>query len=292
MTMSMRKIIPKITVLIVNYNSSIHTNKLIRSLKKIDEFIMEILIIDNNSTDKNKLKTNKKTKLITNIKNIGFAKAVNQGIKIAKNKYILLINPDCYLEDDSIINSIKRISKINDIGAIGGKIKKSNSNKYHLTANSKPTFLTGLFEFTNLKKIFPNNLISKKFWIEKTYKSKKPIQVNSLCGAYIILRKKLGMKLNLFDERYFMYMEDIDFGDKINKENYHVIFDPESEITHIGGASSGSKYKTVLKYWYSSRKKYFQKHLNPISSSILTMIFFLEEQFLKIYHKIKAEPYE
>ena len=284
--------IKNISVITVNYNSAIHTNKLIKSLSKISKYIDEIIIIDNNSTDSDKLVSSTNTLIIKNKVNFGFAKAVNQGITKAKNKIIFLVNPDCYLENKSILKSIEKIQKDSSIGAIGGKIKKANSSEYHLTANSKPTFLTGLFEFTNLKRLFPNNSISKIFWVEKTYKSKKPIEVNSLCGAYIILRKKLGNNLNLFDERFFLYMEDIDFGDKINEKGYKVIFDPNSEITHVGGASSGSKYNTVLKHWYVSRKKYFQKHLNPIESSILTVIFTLEEQFLRFYHRIKAEPYE
>jgi len=283
--------ITQISTIIVNYNSSIHVNRLINSLKVIDQYIKEIIIIDNNSKDVDKLICKKNIHLIRNQSNLGFAKAVNQGIRIAKNEYILLINPDCYLENDSILKSLNKIKTDKKIGVIGGKIKKSVGNRYHLTANSKPTFWTGLFEFTNLKKIFPNNQFTKNFWIEKTYKSKKIIEVNSLCGAYIILRKKIGNRLNLFDERYFLYMEDIDFGDKINEMGYKVIFDPESEITHIGGASSGSKYGIVLKHWYNSRKKYFQKHLNPFETAILTIVFTLEEKFLWIYHKIKAEPY-
>jgi len=290
--MSISKIINNISVIIINYNSARLTNKLLQSLSKISKQINEIIIIDNHSNDVEDLLIKEKTKIIKNNQNIGFAKAANKGIKISKNKYILLINPDCYLENNSLLKSLEKIVKDRKIGAIGGKIKKHNSTKYHLTANSKPTFLTGIFEFTNLKKIFPYNPFTKKFWIEKTYKSKKSVEVNSLCGAYIILRKKLGNKLNIFDERYFLYMEDIDFGDKINEMGYKVVFDPESEITHIGGTSSGSKYRTVLKHWYNSRKIYFQKHLHPFESTILTIIFSLEEKFLWIYHKIKAEPYE
>lgn len=281
-----------ITIIIVNYNSSNNANRLINSLKLIKKYISQIIIIDNNSNDVNNLVINNKIILIKNKKNLGFAKAVNQGIKLSKNNIILLINPDCYLENSSITRSLERIIENHNIGAIGGKIKKPNSNSYHLTANTKPNFLTGLFEFTNLKKIFPNNTITKKFWVEKIYRGKDTKYVNSLCGAYIIFRKKLNNKLNLFDERFFLYMEDIDFGNSINQKGYKVVFDPNSEITHIGGASSDSKYNTVLKHWYNSRKKYFQKHLNPIESLMLTIIFTLEEQFLKIYHKIKAEPYE
>jgi len=176
--------ITQISTIIVNYNSSIHVNRLINSLKVIDQYIKEIIIIDNNSEDINKLKLNSKIKLVKNKINYGFAKAVNQGIKKSKNEIILLINPDCYIENNSILKSINKISKEKKIGAIGGKIKKANSNNYHLTANSKPNFFTGLFEFTNLKKLFPNNPFSRKFWIEKTYKSKN--RLGSILFAVLI----------------------------------------------------------------------------------------------------------
>lgn len=280
----------KLTAITVNYNVANYVNKLIKSLHFIDNYIDEIIVIDNNSTDSISLVPSDKTKIIYNKSNLGFAKAVNQGIKISKTDFVLLINPDCYLTDNSMINSFKMISRKINIGAIGGKIKKHNSNDYHLTANSKATFLTGLFEFTNLKKIFPNNYYSKKFWIESN-KISKPTKVESLCGAFIIIRKKLKNKLNLFDERYFLYMEDIDFGNKINSQSYDVIFDPSSQVTHLGGKSSGSKYKTVLNEWYRSRIKYFSKHLNIFQSLTLSIIFIIEEKLLLIFHKINKTPY-
>jgi len=280
----------KLTVITVNYNVANYVNILINSLKIISKYIIEIIVIDNNSKDSDKLISAPKTRIIFNKTNFGFAKAVNQGIKIAKSDFVLLINPDCYITDASLLHSFKMISENIKIGAIGGKIKQHNSNEYHLTANSKATFLTGLFEFTNLKKIFPNNRYTKKFWVESS-QINKPTKVESLCGAFIITRKKLNNKLNLFDERYFLYMEDIDFGNKINSLKYDVIFDPISQITHFGGKSSDSKYKTVLNEWYVSRIKYFSKHLNIFQSSILRIIFIVEEKLLMLFHTINKTPY-
>ncbi len=291
----MSKINNKISIIIVTYNSSRTIFKLIHSLNKIDSYIKEIIIIDNNSSDIDKIlkiKSNKKIVLIKNNKNKGFAKAVNQGIKISKQNFILLINPDCYLKNDSIIDSIKRIQKNNNIGAIGGKIKKDNSDKYQFTATNSANFFVGLFEFTNLKKIFPKNIFSYHFWVENYYKGNQPIKVTSLCGAFMIIRKKINNKLNLFDEKFFMYLEDIDYGIKINKQNYDVIFNPISELQHIGGASSDSKYNIVLKHWYNSRILLFMKYQTYFTGTILKQLFLLEEKFLKIYHKIKGEPYE
>jgi GT2 family glycosyltransferase len=228
--------------------------------------------------------------LIKNKKNVGFSKAVNQGIKQTKNEIIFLINPDCYLENNSIIKSIQLICEDNTIGAIGGKLKKPLVDEYHPTANTKAGFLTGLFEFTNLKNLFPKNTYSKYFWIETIKNNKRPFPVESLCGAYIIFRKKLNGKLNLFDEDYFMYLEDMAFGNQINSLGYKVIFDPRSEVTHIGGASTNSKYRTVLPYWYNSRKIYFNKHLPKIQSTILICIFSIEEIILKIFHIITQTP--
>jgi len=154
-----------LTVVIVTYNSNKTILNLLSSLKYINESIKEIIIIDNNSPifDKNKIKqVSKKISIIQNKKNFGFAKAVNQGIKKSKTNFILLINPDTYLIDKSLVKTFDVIKNNPKIGAIGGKIFDKNKNRKY-TATNNPTFLTGLFEFTNLKKLFPNNYFSKAF---------------------------------------------------------------------------------------------------------------------------------
>jgi GT2 family glycosyltransferase len=282
----------KISLVTVTYNSEKTIFKLLDSIKLIDNHIKEIIVIDNNSNNFDKYKIisiSKKIKIIINKRNLGFAKAINQGIKVSKSSFILLLNPDTYLTNNSIKHSLDLIQKDQKIGAIGGKIFNQR-NKISYTATNKPTFLTGLFEFTNLKKIFPNNNFSKSFWIEKKKLIKKPIKVTSLCGAYMIIRKKINNKFNLFNEKFFLYLEDIDFGIKINQNGYKVIFDPNSNIRHIGGASSKNKYKTDLKSWYKSRKIFFKLHLNKVEGIILSIIFSIEENILKIIHFIKNEP--
>jgi len=280
----------RISIISVNYNSTEYLNKLIISTKKIDEIIKEIIVIDNNSKDIDKIKINEKIILIKNTKNLGFARAVNQGIKIAKSKIILLINPDTSILDKSPIGTYKIIKNNKIIGAIGGRILTTN-NKIQKTATNKPSFLTGLFEFTNLKKLFPNNIYSKKFWVENENLD-KPTEVKSLCGAYMFFRKGIKENHIFFDENYFMYMEDIDFGLSIISKGYKVIFDPNSHIKHIGGASNNSKYNTVLRHWYKSRKYFFQKHLNKLESFFLTIIYNIEEFVLTLYHHLKNEPTE
>lgn len=278
------------SLIIVNYNSSKKTNQLIFSIKKyLGENIDEIIIIDNNSNDINDLKIkHKKIKLILNKVNIGFANAVNQGISFCKNDLIMLLNPDTKIINPSVLETIKLIQKNKTIGVIGGKIKYKDKKIF--TANNTPTFLTALFEFTNLKKIFPNNIYSSDFWPEKKQEIKKPIEVSGICGAYLIFRKYDKQKnINYFDDSYFLYLEDLDFCLKMKSKGFKIIFDPRSEIFHIGGASSDNKYHMALNYWYKSRKIFFKKHLNKLEGIILNVVFSLEELFLKTRIFIKHD---
>lgn len=277
----------KLDLIVVNYNSTNCLKKLIQSTKKISKILNKIIIIDNNSNNFN-LKKNKNIKIIKNKKNLGFAKAVNQGIKISKSKLILLLNPDTYFTNDSIKKTFNLINEDSSIGVIGGKIFFPN-HKIYPSANNKPTFLTGIFEFTNLKKIFPKNKYSKEFWIEQNIKITEPKEVSSVCGAYMIFRRLNRNKLNLFSEDYFMYMEDVDFGIKNNENGLKVIFDPNSFVIHIGGVSTPNKYRTSLNYWYKSRKIFFKKHLPKIQAIILNTIFTIEESILKIINTLNHE---
>lgn len=279
-----------IEVLIVSYNSSKYLSRCINSLSKISHIIGKITIIDNNSNDIDKVKIkNNKVELIRNQVNIGFSKAVNQGIRASTYDYILLLNPDTEVADASITEMFKLIKNDDKIGAIGGTITDFY-NSSQKTATNFPTFLSGIFEFSNIKKIFRNNLISRNFWAET---EEEGIHfVTSLCGAFILIRRELKNELNLFDESFFLYLEDIDFGIKLNKLGYKVIYYPKATVRHIGGASSGSKYRTVLKYWYDSRRKLFQKYLPPYQSWTLNRIYDVEEYLLKRYHQLKDEPTE
>jgi len=274
-----------VTLLSVNYNSTNKLNKLLKSVQKyLYPLINEIIIIDNNSTDIKDLiiskKLKAKTTCIINKKNIGFSKAVNYGLKASKNKYILLVNPDSCFFDNSIINAINLLKNNPKIGVVGGKIYGLDK-KTRFSATNKPSFLTTIFEFTVLKKIFSNNIFSKKFWIESNNKVTKPIKVHSVCGAFMLIRKDINKIF--FDTNYFLYLEDLDFGSIVEQNDYETYFDPRSQIIHIGGYSSHNNYGIIHKYWYTSRDYYFRKHFKGILGQILKYIFIIETKLLIIF---------
>ncbi len=291
----------KITVIIVNYNSTQYLVQLLKSLALINSIIKTIIIIDNNSPDFNSTSINKvpgynKTKLIINNVNRGFSYAVNQGITASTTNFILLLNPDTVVIDTSIKTLLEKITNDSKIGVIGGTIESMSQRNIQFTANTRPTFLTALFEFTNFKKIFPNNPFSIHFWIEKKLNhsyQQKTLDVDGLCGAFMLFRRNSpSTNLNLFDENFFLYLEDLDFCLTMKNKGFLIVYDPSSRIKHKGGASSNSKYNIVLKHWYQSRKYFFLKHLNFIQGIILWIIFSMEEFTLSLYHHIRHEPAE
>jgi hypothetical protein len=228
--------------------------------------------------------------IISSEKNIGFSKAINIAFRNTKSKYVLILNPDTIIIDDNFDLLLENF-KDKHTAVVGCKLVNKEDNTY-LSANSEPNFFTAIFEFTNLKKIFKNNLFTKKFWIEKTYSDNYPIKVHSVCGAFLLIDKTRIHSDHIFNESYFLYLEDLDLGYYIKSINQSIVFDPRYKIKHIGGQSNTSKYGAVLKHWYKSRNIFFNKHLNKPFSLIASLLFIIEESLLSLYHYFKNEPKE
>lgn len=281
-----------LSIVIVTYNSSNNIVALLESLNDASqEIIKEIIIIENNSPDRAltskrvksciKQISSKYIKYIQSENNDGFAKSCNRGAKIATGEHILFLNPDTEVKKDSLSTLMKHfISTKSDI--MGGLAVRKDG-KPHNAAVRTPTILTALFEFTNLGKLFHNKHEHKRFYYEdiQILNSTTDKSVDAVSGAYLLIDRSSFEKLNGFDERYFMYLEDVDLGVRANKMNMKVTFCPHSVIFHEGGASSKNKYSIHHQAWFDSRRKYYLIHFGYISNVLLQPIFYIEELILK-----------
>jgi GT2 family glycosyltransferase len=289
----MDKINIKLSIIIVSYNVKDKITKCISSLIKINN--CEIIIIDNNSSDRSHYHLSKnflnKAIIVKNHVNFGFAKAVNQGIKLSKGKYILLINPDTLPSPKSINMLLLFLEGKGDkTGLVGGRMIKPESGLTHGTCVDTPTLLTGIFEFTNLKKIFPNNKFSKDFYFVSRVKS-DPLLVTGLSGGFLMFKSSLIEDVGYLDENFFMYLEDIDYGIRARNKGYLNYYIPEAKIVHDSGSSSKtSRYKINVKAWRDSRNYFFKKHLNSIEGFILNILFKLDDLIVDSFHRLKGEP--
>jgi GT2 family glycosyltransferase len=280
-----------ISIVVVTYNSSDNIIPLLKSLKSSSNIIREIIIIENDSPDKqlttkNVIDYSKNNKIqeiqyILSEHNDGFAKSCNRGAKIANGEYILFLNPDTKIKLHSLSTLLAHA--IDNKADIIGGLAMNIQGQPHNAAVRAPTLMTGLFEFTNLGKLFGIKFAHQHFYYEdiRILESVVDKKVHAVSGAYLLVQKKSFQKLDGFDESYFMYLEDVDLGIRANKMNMKVFFCPHSKIIHEGGASSLNKYNIHHQAWYDSRKKYYRKNFGYISNTLIQPLFFIEEMFLK-----------
>lgn len=277
-----------LSIITVTYNSSRTIKKFLNSILKSKNYVEEVIIIENNSSDSDKTKRicatyNKllRIKFINN-DNVGFGRSCNYGASIAKNENLLFLNPDAELQENSIATLLSHMkNKKADI--IGGKAINYDL-KPHGSVVRSPNLYIGLFEFSNLGKLFHINKAHKDFYYEDLdiMNSKKDVVVDAVSGAYLLTKKNIFNKLNGFDENIFMYLEDVDLGKRANDLGFKVMFCPHSVIWHIGGASSRNKYKIRHQAWFDSRKYYYRKHFSLLANIIIQPLFSIEEFLLKL----------
>ncbi len=287
---------PMVTTITVTYNSSNSINLFLDSV--IDNSLVgQIIIIENNSKDRwitkrrisdyKKNSNYKKIEYIENNVNYGFGKSCNMGALRSKESYLLFINPDTQLSKNSISILVKHAIHTN-ANIIGGKSLTFNGDP-HLTVVRKPNFNIGLFEFSNLGKLFKTQRGHRDFYYlnnQRIIRAKSDQRVDALGGAYLMIKQESFNQLNGFDENFFMYLEDVDISIRAKKLGMKVIYCPHSVIKHIGGASSDNKYKIRHQAWFDSRKYYFKKHFGILTNLVIQPLYVVEEFILKKIRKI------
>ncbi len=254
----------------------------------------EVIVIDNNSLkspDKhiNSLNLNMiiNIKYLRNKKNLGFATAVNQGVKVANQKYIMFLNPDLFLEKDALSKIWKQLKTEKNI--VGGKIVEMNGQAIKKTIANLPSFLTLLIEFTSLRKVFDRiglpNL--SNFWSRSVASLKTPSLVDSLSGCLMAINKSDFVKIGKFDEKFFMYLEDLDLFIRANHLGFSTIYIPETLGKHYeGGSSMMLPNKIDNQAWQKSKRYFTRKHFG-LWGKALNVIFDIDDKLLTIYKKLK-----
>jgi len=277
-----------ISIVVVTFNSSKLIKNLMDSLCQNLAQIKEVLVIENNSPDRNltkkiceQYKKYLNLKFYLSEKNFGFAKSCNRGARKSTGKYILFLNPDAKLRKNSLKIFLSHM-KSEKADIIGGKLVGEN-DKFQESAVRAPNLKVALLEFSNIGKILKNKSGHKYFYYAdqnlSTTTFDKP--VIAVSGACLLISRKAFEILDGFDENMFMYLEDVDLGKRANDNSLKVVFCPHSIITHIGGASSNNKYRIVHQAWFDSRKYYYKKHSGLLENLLIQPIFTIEEFLLK-----------
>lgn len=267
-----------LSIIIVNYNTKDLLFQTIQSVintsKNID---YEVIVSDNNSTDGSiemVKETFPKVKLIENKDNLGFPKGNNIAIKQSKGKYVLLLNSDTVVIEDCLSKSIEYMNIHKEIGVLGCKIVLRDGKLDHACRRGFPTPEASLFYILKLDKLFPNNEKFTQYTLSHLDEDQTN-EVDSLMGAFMMLRRTVIEEVGLLDEQFFMYGEDIDWCFRIKQAGWKVMYYPEAKIIHYKGASSRKKpYKTLYEF-HRAMILFYNKHYRTKYNLGVTILVYL-----------------
>ncbi|MCD6325945.1 glycosyltransferase family 2 protein [bacterium] len=262
----------KTTVIIVNYNSGDHIRQCLKSVfsAKVD---IEVLVIDNASTDGSLIfekEMRDRVRLIRNHKNVGFGAAVNIAIRQSRTEYILLLNPDTEGIGDFISPLIAMLDKQRGEGIVGGRILNPNGTLQKACLRSIPTPGAALLRLCGISLLFPNLKCVQQYNL--TYNDDKtPIEVGAVSGSFCMFSKQTGESIG-FDERFFLYGEDLDFCYRAAQAKMPVTFVPSASAVHYKGVSTKSRPIASLFHFYNSMLLFYRKHFAKSHSAAFNFL--------------------
>tara|TARA_Y100000813_G_scaffold90080_1_gene64063 strand:+ start:446 stop:1312 length:867 start_codon:yes stop_codon:yes gene_type:complete len=286
----------QLTVIIVNYNvKNILRNCLLSVQKAAHSIDTEIIVVDNASSDGSveMLKAEfKELKLITNTQNLGFSKANNKGIAQAQGKYILLLNPDTLVYENTFEDCLNFITQTNNCGGIGVKMLDGNNQFLKESKRGFPTPWVSLCRLSFLSKLFPNYALFNGYYLGHLSKDENH-QIDVLSGAFIWFKKSIIDEVGGLDEDYFMYGEDIDFSYRIRQAGYHNYYLGKVAILHFKGESTDKySFKYIERFYGAMKifsKKYYPKTypLYHLGIQLLMILHSTYQLFRRLFVKKK-----
>ena len=266
-----------LSIIIVSYNTKELTKQTLDSIyKNKHEFVFETIVVDNDSHDDTIEMIQgcfPDVKLIINKENLGFSKANNLAIRQTQGRFILLLNSDTFVNDSCLEKSLEYLQTHPKVGALGCKVILPSGTLDHACKRGFPTPVASFYYFLKLDRLFPK---SKRFGsYDLTYLSENEIhEVDSLMGAFMMIKKEVLDEVGLLDEDYFMYGEDIDLCYRIKKKGWKIIYYPEASIIHYKGGSSKKRKVKLIFEFHKSMWLFFKKHYRKDSNIVVVALVF------------------
>lgn len=234
----------------------------------------EVFVVDNNSVDGSVAMVETKFQnviLIANKDNSGFSKANNQAIEIAKGEYVLLLNPDTLVEEDTFEKVVQFMDEHPDAGGLGINMVDGKGNFLPESKRSLPTPEVAFYKIFGLSWLFPKSKRFGKYHL--TYLDKdKTHEIEVLSGAFMLMRKEALDKVGLLDEDYFMYGEDIDLSYRIILGGYKNYYYPEARIIHYKGESTKKGSLNYVFVFYNAMAIFARKHFSKERARMFSLL--------------------
>ena len=267
---------PDVSIVIITRNTCGLTGEAVRSMLAGDGAVTrEIFVVDNGSTDGTPEVLPREfpqIQLIRSERNLGFARAVNLAAKNATGEFLLLLNSDARPTADALALALQWLRANPDCAVVGAQLLDADGSRQNSIANF-PTLATELLNKSLLRRIWPEKFPGK----ERTFPA--PVEVETVIGAFMLIRKSVWDALGGLDERFFFFFEETDFCRQVRRKNLRVMHLPQVRVWHGQGQTARQVSVAVrIEYW-RSRYLYFAKNHSRLTrmilfSGLITRLFF------------------
>jgi O-antigen biosynthesis protein len=272
----------KLSVVIVNYNVRHFLEQCLLAVHKACKGIdAEVFVVDNNSVDGSVAMVQEKfpwVTLIANTVNEGFSKANNRAIQRSDAEFVLLLNPDTVVEEETFARCIEFMESKPDAGGLGVYMVDGKGQFLAESKRSMPTPAVAFYKIFGLSSVFPNSKRFGKYHLG--YLDKHQIhEVEVLSGAFMMLRRETLDKTGLLDENFFMYGEDIDLSYRITQAGYKNYYFPGTRIIHYKGESTKKSSLNYVFVFYQAMIIFARKHFSGKNARLFTAMIHLAIYF-------------
>ena len=255
----------RLSIIIVNYNVEHFLEQCLLSVRKACQGIeAEVIVVDNASVDGSVTMLRERFPeviLIDNKDNRGFSKANNQGITKSQGEYVLLLNPDTVVEEETFRTCIAFMDAHKDCGGLGIRMLDGKGNFLPESKRGLPTPEVAFYKIFGLSSLFPKSKRFARYHLGYLDENETH-EVEILSGAYMFMRKSALDKVGLLDEDYFMYGEDIDLSYRLIKEGFKNYYLPEARIIHYKGESTKKTSVNYVFVFYNAMRIFARKHFS------------------------------
>ncbi|MDX1547063.1 MAG: glycosyltransferase [Rhodothermales bacterium] len=286
-----------LSVVIVNYNVREFLEQALRSVQRAAAGLsVEIFVVDNNSVDGSVEMVRERfpeVRLIANEENVGFSRANNQAIRAARGRYLLILNPDTIVREDTLTTLVRFMEAHPEAGAVGCKILNPDGTFALESRRAFPTPPVALFRMIGLSRLFPRSRVFGRYNL--TYLPIDEVaEVDALSGSCMLVRHAAlyqacaapcaaggggdgaaeppGPGAGLFDESFFMYGEDLDWCFRIQQAGWSIYYTPETQIIHYKGESTKKGELRYVRLFYGAMIRFAEKHLDDRSGLFLVLL--------------------
>ncbi len=253
-----------LTVVVASYNARDVLRACLASLRTAGPSLaIEVVVVDNNSRDGSPEMVAaefSEVTLLRNEHNEGFGRANNRALKIARGRYVLCLNSDTVIPEGSLEPMIEFLDENPDVGIVGCRLERPDGELDPACKRSFPTPVSALARFLHLDRIFPNSRVLGSY--RRTFEDPAGrYEVDSVVGAFMLVRREVIQEVGGFDEDFFMFGEDLDWCWRVKRHRYKVFYLGDQRVVHHKGASVRTEPQKMNWHFHRAMFLFHKKHL-------------------------------